>query len=44
MQATSLSPVVILSLTKDVPVVVEYGMEGLGHIKYFLAPKIDEEA
>jgi len=42
-KATSLAPVVSLSMTKDVPLVVAYEMEGLGHLKYFLAPKIDEE-
>ena len=43
-KATSLSPVVKLQLSKEFPLVVEYGMEGLGHVKYFLAPKIDEDA
>jgi hypothetical protein len=42
-KATSLSPTVSLSMSKDVPLVVKYEMEGLGHIQYFLAPKIDED-
>lgn len=41
-KATPLSPVVVLSFSPDVPVVVEYPIEELGYIKYFLAPKIDE--
>jgi proliferating cell nuclear antigen len=42
-KATSLAPTVSLSMSKDVPLVVKYEMEGLGHIQYFLAPKIDED-
>jgi len=41
-KATPLSPTVILSFSPDVPVVVEYPIEELGYVKYFLAPKIDE--
>jgi len=41
-KATPLSPVVVLSFSPEVPVVVEYPIEELGYIKYFLAPKIDE--
>mmetsp|Transcript_12527 Transcript_12527/g.15735 ORF Transcript_12527/g.15735 Transcript_12527/m.15735 type:complete len:262 (+) Transcript_12527:121-906(+) len=42
-KATSLAPTVVLSLSPDVPIVVEYPIEGLGHVKYYLAPKIDDE-
>jgi len=42
-KATSLGPSVILSMSPDVPIVVEYPIEETGHIKYFLAPKIDED-
>lgn len=42
-KATPLSPTVELSLSKDVPLVVKYEMEHLGHIQFFLAPKIDED-
>ena len=43
-KATALSGQVSLSLSKDVPLVVEYRMENLGHVRYYLAPKIDDEA
>jgi proliferating cell nuclear antigen len=43
LQATPLSPVVRVCLTKDLPIVVEYGIGDMGYIKYFLAPKIDDE-
>ena len=42
-KATSLGGTVILSMSPDVPVVVEYPIGEMGHIKYYLAPKIDEE-
>jgi len=41
-KATGLAPGVYLSLSKDVPLVVEYRIEDLGYIKYFLAPKIED--
>lgn len=41
-KATSLSDSVTLKMSKDVPLVVEYKMEDLGHIRYYLAPKIEE--
>jgi len=41
-KATSLGPQVVLSMSPDVPIVVEYPIEDAGHIKYYLAPKIDE--
>jgi len=41
-KATSLGPTVVLSMSPDVPIVVEYPIEEIGHIKYYLAPKIDE--
>merc|ERR1711998_438593 len=43
-KATPLSGTVSLSLSKDVPLVVEYRLEDLGHIRYYLAPKIEDEA
>lgn len=43
-KATSLSGSVIVSMSPDVPVVIEYPIEDFGHIKYYLAPKIDEDA
>jgi proliferating cell nuclear antigen len=42
-QATSLSTTVSLSMFQDVPLLVEYQMESMGHLRYYLAPKIDED-
>lgn len=42
-KATPLSGSVIISMSPDVPIVIEYPIEESGHIKYYLAPKIDEE-
>lgn len=37
-------PQVTLHLSKEVPLMVEYKLESLGYLRYFLAPKIDEDA
>ncbi|GAQ81263.1 DNA polymerase delta processivity factor [Klebsormidium nitens] len=42
-KATSLSPTVRLSLSKDLPITVEYEIEKLGHLRFYLAPKIEED-
>ncbi|MEW5312813.1 MAG: hypothetical protein WDW38_004419 [Sanguina aurantia] len=42
-KATSLSPCVRIGLSKDVPVSVEYLIGDLGYMKFFLAPKIEED-
>ena len=43
-KATPLAKSVSLKMSPDVPLVVEYSMEDdMGHIRYYLAPKIDEE-
>lgn len=42
-KATALGPTVTLSLSPDIPIVVEYPVDTMGHIRYYLAPKIDEE-
>ncbi|XP_073981534.1 proliferating cell nuclear antigen [Rhodnius prolixus] len=42
-KATALSPQVQLSMSADVPLVVEYKIGDFGHIRYYLAPKIEEE-
>jgi len=42
-KATSLSEFVTLKLSPDVPLVVEYPIENLGHLRFYLAPKIEEE-
>lgn len=34
---------VSLSMSPDVPLVVEYSIGEIGHIRYFLAPKIEDE-
>ena len=42
-KASSLGPTVILSMSPEVPIVVEYPIGETGHIKYYLAPKIDDD-
>jgi proliferating cell nuclear antigen len=42
-KATSLSTSVTLKMSPDVPLVVEYKMGDLGHVRFYLAPKIEEE-
>ena len=42
-KATPLSSQVILSLSPEVPLVFEYDIDDIGHVKYFLAPKIEDE-
>eukprot|EP01087_Luapelamoeba_hula_P019312 TRINITY_DN6379_c0_g1_i1.p1 TRINITY_DN6379_c0_g1~~TRINITY_DN6379_c0_g1_i1.p1 ORF type:complete len:265 (-),score=43.58 TRINITY_DN6379_c0_g1_i1:113-907(-) len=47
-KATSLSSTVTLSMSKDVPLMVEYPMVGkendsIGHVRFYLAPKIEED-
>lgn len=42
-KATPLSKTVSLSMSPEVPLVVEYKVENLGHIRYYLAPKIEDE-
>jgi len=41
-KATALSKQVIISMSPDVPVVVEYPIDDIGYVKFYLAPKIDE--
>jgi proliferating cell nuclear antigen len=43
MQATPLSNNVMLSMSPDVPIVVEYPIDTFGYVRYYLAPKIDDE-
>lgn len=43
-KATPLSPTVSLSMSADVPLVVEYKVGDMGHIRYYLAPKIEDDA
>ena len=42
-KATPLSSQVCLSMSADVPLVVEYQIPDLGHIRYYLAPKIEDD-
>lgn len=42
-KASNLSPVVILHLSNETPLAVEYAIEKLGSLKFYLAPKINEE-
>jgi len=42
-KATSLAPAVSLSISQEVPLVVEYRIEDLGYIRFYLAPKIEDE-
>lgn len=42
-RAQSLSKKVSLSICNDVPLVAEYRIGDVGHIRYFLAPKIDDD-
>lgn len=42
-KAASLSEQVHLSLSENTPLVVEYKIEGMGSLKFYLAPKLNEE-
>ena len=33
----------VIRLSKELPVVVEYKIEGIGYVRYYLAPKIEDE-
>jgi len=42
-KATPLSSAVCLSMSKDVPLVVEYRIEDCGYVRFYLAPKIEDD-
>ena len=42
-KASSLSNVVNLAMSPDTPLVVEYKIDKLGGLKFYLAPKISDE-
>lgn len=42
-KAAGLSSVVKLSMSKDLPLVVEYTFDDIGHLKFYLAPKIEDD-
>jgi hypothetical protein len=42
-KATPLSNTVTISMSSELPVVVEYKIADMGYIRFYLAPKIEEE-
>jgi proliferating cell nuclear antigen len=42
-KASNLSTQVVLSMSNDTPLVVEYKIEKLGSLRFYLAPKITDE-
>lgn len=42
-KATGLSPSVVIKLSRELPVVIEYKIADMGHVRYYLAPKIEDE-
>jgi proliferating cell nuclear antigen len=42
-KATPLSDQVMLRLSSQLPIVVQYVVEGIGYVAYFLAPKIEDD-
>merc|ERR1719197_2304631 len=42
-KATGLSKHVRLSMSPEVPLLVEYAIDEIGYVRYYLAPKIEEE-
>eukprot|EP00245_Coleochaete_scutata_P015767 TRINITY_DN7164_c0_g1_i1.p1 TRINITY_DN7164_c0_g1~~TRINITY_DN7164_c0_g1_i1.p1 ORF type:complete len:263 (+),score=61.73 TRINITY_DN7164_c0_g1_i1:194-982(+) len=42
-KATPLSSSVTLSMSKELPIVVEYKIAEMGYVRFYLAPKIEEE-
>lgn len=42
-KATPLSGVVNLSMSAEMPIVVDYPIGDSGHVRFFLAPKLDED-
>jgi len=42
-KATVLSKSVQLSMSPEVPLMVEYQVDEIGHVRYYLAPKIEED-
>lgn len=42
-KATAISPTVTLRMKEDAPVMVEYMIEDMGYLRYFLAPKMENE-
>ena len=42
-KATCLSSQVVLSMSPDIPLMIEYNIPNMGHIRYYLAPKIEDD-
>lgn len=42
-KATPLSNTVTISLSSELPVVVEYKIAEMGYVRFYLAPKIEED-
>merc|ERR1719428_1536989 len=42
-KATNLSKTVDLSMSPEVPLMVEYSIDDIGYVRYYLAPKIEED-
>ena len=42
-KATCLSSQVVLSMSPDIPLMIEYSIKKMGHIRYYLAPKIEDD-
>lgn len=42
-KATPLSPTVAISMSPDVPIVIEYQIDTYGFVRFYLAPKINDE-
>ncbi|KNC51754.1 proliferating cell nuclear antigen [Thecamonas trahens ATCC 50062] len=43
-KATPLAPTVTISMSNGVPLVVEYPVGDMGHIRFYLAPKVEDDA
>ena len=42
-KATPLATMTRLKLSRELPIVVEYGMDDIGSLSFYLAPKIEDE-
>jgi proliferating cell nuclear antigen len=42
-KASSLASHVSISMSPEIPIVVEYSLGDLGYIRFYLAPKIEDE-
>eukprot|EP00879_Flechtneria_rotunda_P031106 GHRR01033953.1.p1 GENE.GHRR01033953.1~~GHRR01033953.1.p1 ORF type:complete len:149 (+),score=52.36 GHRR01033953.1:366-812(+) len=42
-KATPLSSHVTLSMARDLPVMVDFAISDMGHLRFYLAPKIEDE-